>query len=112
MRTESIFLQIFFLLIQIYFASKIEGSKVSGKKPIGHLIKTNSDKFFIQHSNKKEKAKKTDKDNGKKKDKMKKSKKRKKTEKHGRKEDFNLLCMFGLCGGGGGLQVELLRNKF
>ena len=54
---------------------------------------------------------KTDKDDGKKKDnkkksKKKKSKKKKKAKEHDRNEDYNFLCMFGLCGGGGGLQVE------
>ena len=58
---------------------------------------------------------KTDKDDGKKKDKKKKDKKKKskkkkskrqkKTGEGRRKEDYNLLCMIGLCGGGGGLQV-------
>ena len=87
------------------FASKIEGSQISGKKPVGHLIKTHSDKFFLQQSGKK----KTDKDKGKKK----KSKKGKKAGgEGGRQEDYQLLCMFGLCGGrGGGSQVELSQRK-
>ena len=98
MRKVTIFFQIFLLLVEI----KIEGSQLSEKKPVGHLIKTHSDKFLLQQSGKKN----TDKDKEKKDEKKKKRKKAGRED--GRQEDYNILCMIGLCGGGGGgSQVEL-----
>ena len=95
MRKVTIFFQIFLLLVEINFSSKIEGSEASEKKPDGHLIKTHSDKFFLQQPG----TKKTDKD---------KERKDKKKRKKAGREDYNLLCMIGLCGGGGGgSKVEL-----
>ena len=93
MRKVTIFFQIFLLLVEINLSSKIEGSHVSEKKPVGHLIKTHSDKFLLQQPGKK----KTDKD---------KERKDKKKRKKAGREDYNLLCMIGLCGGGGS-KVEL-----
>ena len=112
MRKVTIFFQIFLLLVEINFSSKIEGSQVSEKKPVGHLIKTHSDKFLLQQSGKK----KTEKYKEKKDEKKKKMQKGKKAGREdGRQEDYNILCMIGLCGGGGGgSQVglsQLLNGK-
>ena len=70
-------------------------------------MKTDKDDKTKKDKKKKDKKKKSKK----KKSKKKTSKKQKNTEEHGRKDDYNLLCMFGLCGGGGGLQVELSSLK-
>ena len=99
MRKVTTLFQICLLLVEINFSSKIEGSQLSEKKPVGHLIKTHSDKFLLQQSGKK----KTEKYKEKKDEKKKKMKKRKKAGREdGRQEDYNILCMIGLCGGGGG----------
>ena len=75
-------------------------------------MKTDKDDGKKKDKKKKDKKKKSKKKKKKnKKSKKKKSKKQKKTGEGRRKEDFNLLCMFGLCGGGGGLQVELSSLK-
>ena len=60
--TLSIF--VFFVLVQISFASNTGSSQVSGEKAIGScLIETHPGEFFLQDSSKKVDAKKTEKNN-------------------------------------------------